>query len=64
MGFKNSIAPNVLEYGGPATVMRRRRGQRESRTVKIAARPYMGPALERERSKLPLLWRNSIRRGN
>ncbi|MBM4369838.1 MAG: hypothetical protein FJ102_26750 [Deltaproteobacteria bacterium] len=63
-GFKRSTAPNVLEYGGPATVTRRRLGRREKRTVKIAARPYMGPALERERPKLPLLWRNSIRRGN
>ncbi len=63
VGFKRSSAPNVLEYGGPATVMRRRGGRRESRTVKIAARPYMGPALDRERPKLPLLWRNSVRRG-
>ncbi len=64
VGFKNSTAPRVLEYGGPATVTRRRAGRRESRTVKIASRPYMGPALERERPKLPLLWRNSVRRGS
>jgi len=76
VGFKNSTAPSVLEYGGPATVTRRRggrggrggrdgrSGRPESRTVKIASRPYMGPALERERPKLPLLWRNSVRRGS
>lgn len=63
VGFKNSTAPNVLEYGGPAIVTRRRGERRESRTVKIAARPYMGPALDRERPKLPLLWRNSVRKG-
>jgi len=66
VGFKNSTAPSALEYGGPATVTRRRggrSGRRDSRTVKIASRPYMGPALERERPKLPLLWRNSVRRG-
>lgn len=63
VGFKNSTAPSALEYGGSATVTRRRRGRRESRTVKIAARPYMGPALEKERPRLPLLWRNSVRRG-
>ena len=59
VGFKNSTAPAVLEHGG-ATVVERR-GKRSA--VKIAARPYMWPALEKERPKLPLLWRNSVRRG-
>jgi hypothetical protein len=63
VGFKSSIAPSALEHGGPATVTRRRGGRRESRVVQIASRPYMGPALEKERPKLPLLWRNSVRRG-
>jgi hypothetical protein len=63
VGFKNSTAPGALEYGGAATVTRRRAGRRETRTVQIASRPYMGPALEKERPKLPLLWRNSVRRG-
>ena len=31
--------------------------------VKIAPRPYMAPALEKERPNLPLLWRNSIKKG-
>jgi len=66
VGFKKSTphpAPNVLEYGGETVVLSRRGGKLTSRKVKIAARPFMAPALERERPKLPLLWRNSIRKG-
>ena len=59
VGFKNSTAPAVLEHGGATVVVRR--GKRSP--VKIAARPYMWPAFEKERPKLPLLWRNSVRRG-
>jgi len=63
VGFKKSVAPNVLEYGGETVVLSRRGGRLTSRKVNIAARPFMAPALERERPKLPLLWRNSIRKG-
>lgn len=66
VGFKKSVAPNVLEYGGETVVLSRvggRGGRLTSRKVKIAARPFMVPALEKERPKLPLLWRNSIRKG-
>jgi hypothetical protein len=63
VGFKKSVAPSVLEYGGDTVVLRRRGGRLTSQRVRIAARPYMAPALERERPKLPLLWRNSIRKG-
>ena len=63
VGFKQSVAPNVLEYGGETVVLSRRGGRLTSRKVKVAPRPYMAPALEKERPKLPLLWRNSIRKG-
>lgn len=63
VGFKKSVAPNVLEYGGDTVVLRRTGGRLTSQRVKIVARPYMAPALEQERPKLPLLWRNSIRKG-
>jgi len=66
VGFKKSEAPNVLEYGGDAVVLRRlggRGGKLTSQKVKIAPRPYMAPALEKERPNLPLLWRNSIKKG-
>ena len=66
VGFKKSEAPSVLEYGGDTVVLRRvggRGGKLTSQKVKIAPRPYMAPALEKERPKLPLLWRNSVRKG-
>ena len=63
VGFRRSTAPNVLEVGGRTVVTRRRRGKTQKRTVRIAARPYMAPALEKERSNLPKVWRNSIRPG-
>ena len=64
VGFKKSTAPSVLEHGGETVVLSRRRGRLTSRKVKIAPRPYMAPAREKELPKLPLLWRNSIRKGN
>ena len=67
VGFKRSRAPNVLEFGGRAIVesgRARRSGRtRKKRTVRIAARPYMRPALEKERSNLPTVWRNSVKGG-
>lgn len=66
VGFKKSEAPSVLEYGGDTVVFRRlggRGGKLTSQKVKIAPRPYMAPALEKERPNLPLLWRNSIKKG-
>jgi len=62
VGFRRSSAPNALEFGGRTTVESGRRAKRRRwRVVRIAARPYMGPALEKERSNLPPLWRNSVR---
>ena len=59
VGFRRSRAPNVLEFGGRTAVESRRRGgRRQKRTLRIAARPYMRPALEKERSQLPAVWRN------
>ena len=51
-------APPLLEYGGKA----RRRG-RKGRNVMATyrARPFMGPAFEREKPKLPAMWRDSVR---
>jgi len=59
-------APNVLEFGGRTTITRRRtkkNGRRvlESRRVRIAARPYMGPALKKELPNIPKAWANSVR---
>jgi len=49
-------APRALEEGGTSRTVRRGRKKR----VKIKARPFMGPAMEREKPKLPQMWRNSV----
>jgi len=54
---KRTDAPRLLEHGD--TVVRRRR-QRRVR-MNYRARPFMGPAFEREQQKLPALWRNSVK---
>jgi hypothetical protein len=50
-------APPLLEYGGKATLVRR--GKKKRTTYK--ARPYMGPAFEKETPQLPAMWRGSVR---
>jgi hypothetical protein len=50
-------APSLLEYGGETMIKR----QGKARRVHYQARPYMGPAFEKEQPKLPALWRNSTK---
>jgi phage gpG-like protein len=61
VGFKSSIAPNVLEFGGVTNAPYWWKHKRKSKRIRIKARPYMGPALEREKDKLPWLWESSVR---
>lgn len=63
VGFRASTAPNVLEFGGKATLVRRRRGMVVRERATYESRPFMGPALEKERPKLPQLWAGSVRGG-
>lgn len=63
VGFPRSRAPNVLEFGGKVTRVRRRRGTRVREKADYESRPYMGPALEKERPKLSKHWANSLRGG-
>lgn len=58
---KPGAAPSVLEHGGKTLIHKRRRGRVVRRRVSIKPRPYMGPTLEKERPKLPKLWKNSVR---
>lgn len=58
---KRTDAPRVLEHGGKALLERRRRGKLVRRRVSIEPRPLMGPALEKERPKLPKRWAGSVR---
>ena len=57
-GTVDSRSLPALEYGGRST-MRNRDGTEQSITV--APRPFMGPALAKERPKLPEMWRDSVR---
>ena len=50
-------APSLLEHGGQTTL--KRRGKRERATYR--ARPFMGPAFDKEQPKLSAMWRDSIR---
>lgn len=62
VGFKRSKAPNVLEFGGVTNRPRWwRRKRKLSRKLRVRARPFMGPALEKERDKLPAMWAGSVR---
>jgi hypothetical protein len=42
-------------------VSKGRRGRRTVRTVTIAARPFIGPAMTQELPKLPGMWANSVK---
>ncbi|MBK8915048.1 MAG: hypothetical protein IPM64_10700 [Phycisphaerales bacterium] len=63
VGFRTSTAPNVLEFGSQATLVRRRRGRLVRQRARYEPRPFMGPALQKEAPKLPKLWAGSVRGG-
>ena len=51
-------APPLLEYGGRA----RRKGRRgKTHVATYRPRPFMGPAFEKEKPKLPAMWAGSVR---
>ncbi len=56
-----AIAPEVLEYGGTERIKTGTTKRRKTVTARYAARPFMGPALAKERPKLPGLWANSVK---
>jgi len=58
---KPGMAPQALEHGGRSQLHRRRGTRIVTVSVKVDARPYMGPALKRELPKLPKPWANSVR---
>jgi len=51
-------APPLLEYGGRAR-RRDRRGRMHTATYR--PRPFMGPAFEQEKPKLPAMWAGSVK---
>ena len=52
-----SQAPRLLEHGGEAV----RRTKTRTRRLRYRPRPFMQPAFAAEQSKLPPLWRDSVR---
>lgn len=61
VGFRGSVAPHVLEFSGVAEAPRWWKRKKKTKRIRIRRRPFMGPALERERDKLPWLWERSLR---
>jgi hypothetical protein len=53
----DSQAPRLLEHGGEVG----RRTKTKMRWLHYRPRPFMQPALEAEKPKLPILWRDSVR---
>ena len=56
--YGDTTVPELLEEGG--RVRRREKGG-QTEVLHYKARPYMGPAFEKELPGLPAMWRNSIR---
>ena len=52
---------DALEHGGKITRLRGRKGKRKRVILNIKARPFMGPALEKELPGLPKMWQDSIK---
>jgi phage gpG-like protein len=51
-------APEILEYGGKTVIDY---GRTKGKRVSIAARPFMNPAFDKEKPKLPQMWRDSVK---
>jgi len=61
LNAKTGDALPALEHGGPSRILSGRRHKRRVRTIAVAARPFMGPAFEQEKPKLPAMWRDSVK---
>ena len=76
VGFRGSKVPELMEYGGntrlrnhvmplkQARATGQRRFYRYTGPAKYRPRPFMNPALERERANIPKQFRNSITGGD
>lgn len=60
--FGDGEAPNLLEKGGAVTrKISNARGRPRRVRMVYKARPFMGPAMEKELPNLPKRWHNTIR---
>lgn len=57
-----SAQANITEQGGRGTAIRGRGARRRKVAATFKARPFMGPAFEKEKKVLPDLWKNSVRK--
>ena len=54
-------APELLEYGGQVQRRVGRRGRKKKlKTMRYRPRPFMTPAFETEKPKLPAMWKDSV----
>lgn len=58
---RGTDAPELLEHGGTVVRRTRRGSTKRRRRLRYRPRPFMGPAFEREKPKLPVMWRDSVR---
>lgn len=58
---KPGLAPATLEHGGTTTIVKRVHGKRTHKNVRIAARPYAKPALDKERPKFAQFWADTVK---
>lgn len=58
-GYKNAL--EALEYGGRFARFKGLRRRRKRYMARYRARPFMQPAFEKEKPKLPQMWRDSVR---
>ncbi|RPI76138.1 MAG: hypothetical protein EHM42_15010 [Planctomycetaceae bacterium] len=59
-GTSQPESVETLEHGGNATITSGRKNPK-TRVVPIEARPYMGPAMQKNLPKFPSLWANTFR---
>ena len=58
--LKPGTATVALEKGGRSTMLRWRRGRRKTVRIRVAKRPFMAPALEKESRKIAELFKDQI----
>jgi hypothetical protein len=56
--YPGTTVPELLEEGGR---VRRRDKDGQTEVLHYRARPFMGPAYEKELPKLPAMWRHSVK---
>lgn len=60
LGGKIGLATRSMEEGGDMTFLGKRHGKRVTVRTTVKARPFMRPAFDAKKPKLPEMWRNAI----